>query len=130
MAENFFKGKNAEQLIKELAILHVAPGSHLADAISAQIQSHLVNRLSIAIDQATAGLVRQGISLEQCVEGAKNNFVTESHSLRESMGGIRSSLETFRKSTEKSSKALTTATYVLAGVAFIQAVIFAFQWFK
>ena len=40
------------------------------------------------------------------------------------------SIDEFRKSNETSSKALIVATYVLAGVAFVQAVIFALQWLK
>jgi hypothetical protein len=40
------------------------------------------------------------------------------------------SIDKFQKSNEKSSKALIVATYVLAGVASIQAIIFALQWLK
>lgn len=69
-------------------------------------------------------------ALIKCVEGVKDNFVTEGSALRESMGGIRSSLHKFRESNEKASTALTRATYILAGVALIQALIFFLQWLK
>jgi hypothetical protein len=92
--------------------LRVSPDSHLAAAISAQIQLQLVGKLCSSVDTASGDFVRQ------------------SHALRESMGGIRSSLRKFRESNERASRALTRATYVLAGVALIQAVILILQWLK
>ena len=99
-------------------------------AMIAAIQVKLIDKLCDAIDTASRDFVIQSNGLKECIEGARNNFVTESGGLRKSMGGIQSSLEEFRKSNEQSSKALTVATYVLAGVASIQAIIFVLQWLK
>ena len=68
--------------------------------------------------------------MKECIETARNNFVTESGAFRTSMGEIQTSLQEFRESNERASKALTVATYVLAGVALIQAIILALQLFK
>ncbi len=130
MVDSNIEQMSLEQLIKALATTRTSPDSHLPAAMMAAIQSRLVADLNGAICQATDGIVRQGSSLERLVERARDDFVTESRALRESMGTIRSSLRKFRKSNEKSSKALTVATYVLAGVAGIQALIFFLQWLK
>ena len=130
MAEYSIDGKSPEQLVKDLAGLRVSPESHIPAAISAQIQVKLIGKLCDAMDTASANIVIQSVKLQQCVEGANNNFVAESRAFSESMGGIRSSMRKFRESNERASKSLTTAIYVLAGAALIQAVILVLQWLK
>ena len=97
------------------------------ESLSAAIQHKLVVKLCDTIDATSENALKQSISLKECIEATRNDFVTESSALRESMSWIQSSLEEFRKSNQRASKALTVATYVLAGFAFIQAVILALQ---
>ena len=130
MAEYIIEDKTPEQLVKELVGLHVSSESHIPAAISAQIQLKLIGKLCDAMDAVSANMVIQSVNLRQSVEGANSNFVAESRSFGESIGGIRSSLRKFRESNERASKTLTRAIYVLAGVALIQAVILILQLLK
>ncbi|HXX34743.1 MAG TPA: hypothetical protein VEM15_09745 [Thermodesulfobacteriota bacterium] len=102
----------------------------VSESLTAAVEYKFVDKLCDTIGAASGDFVRQSVHLQQCVEGANDNFVAESRAFRESMGGIRSSLRKFRESNERASKALTRATYVLAGVALIQAVILILQWLK
>jgi len=111
-----FNQKKVHDLLSDLNRNMHPPDSTQFQLSQLAIQVQLVDKLSDAIDEAS-----------EC-------SATESRALRESMGGIRSSLHKFRESNEKASRALTRATYalagVLAGVALIQATIFALQWLK
>jgi len=125
-----FKNKSLQEFL-----LYLNEGIHPPDGAQFQlsklaIEVKLIGKLSDIINTASVDVLRQSGFLKETIEAARNNFITESGALRKSMGEIRSSLEEFRESNEKSSKALTVATYVLAGVASIQAVIFALQWLK
>lgn len=102
----------------------------VSESLTAAVQYKLAGKLCNTIEAASGDFVRQSNGLKECVEAANNNFVAESRAFRESMGGIRSSLRKFRESNERASRALTRATYVLAGVALIQAVILIVQWLK
>jgi len=117
--------ETTEETIKRMINKAVA-----SESLAAAVQYKLASKLCGAIEAASGDFVRQSLNLQQCFEGANNNFVTESRAFTESMGGIRSSMRKFRKSNEKASKALTRATYVLAGVALIQAVVLILQWLK
>jgi len=117
--------ERTEETIKRMVSKGIASGS-----LTAAVQYKLAGKLCDAIEAASGDFVRQSVNLQQCVEGANNNFVAESRAFTESMRGIRSSMRKFRNSNEKASKALTRATYVLAGVALIQAVILILQWLK
>lgn len=101
-----------------------------SESLAATVQYKVTRLLWDSIGALSGNFVKQSNSLKDCIEAARKDFVTESKALKESMGGIRSSLDEFRKSNEKSSTALTRATYVLAGVALIQAIIFVLQWLK
>ena len=101
-----------------------------SESLVAAMEYKLVGKLCDTIEAASGEFVRQSVNLQQCVEGANNNFVAESRAFKESMGGIRSSMRKFRESNEKGSKALTRATYVLAGVALIQALLLILQWLR
>jgi hypothetical protein len=125
------KAKRVEEIQKDLEGLgYIAIDKPLPLAMIAAIQVRLIDKLCDAIDTASRDFVIQSNGFKECIEGARNNFVTESGALRKSMGEIRSSLEEFRKSNEKSSNALTVATYVLACVALVQTGIFVLQWLK
>jgi hypothetical protein len=110
-----------------IGMLHKVVSS---ETLAAVVQYKVTRLLWDAIGVLSANFVKQSDVLKECAEKAKDDFVNESKYLRESMEEIRSSLEKFRVSAVKSSNALTRATYVLAGVAFIQAVIFVLQWVK
>jgi hypothetical protein len=101
-----------------------------SESLTATVQYKLVGKLCDTIDTASENALRQSSSLGECIEAARNNFVTESSAFRKSMGEIQISLEEFRKSNERASKALTKATYILAFVALVQAVILAYPLLK
>ena len=125
------KGKPAEQILEEMERYGGQDLRYnIFDAMNAAIQVRLTAKICGSMDAASTDFVRQSTNLKECVDAARNNFVDESHDFRKSIGEIRSSLEEFRNSSEKSSRALTRATYVLAGVALIQAIIFVLQWLK
>jgi hypothetical protein len=100
------------------------------ETLAATIQAKLVGKLCNTIDTASENLLRQISLLKELIEKARDDFVTESGAFRKSMGEIQTSLEEFQKSNETASKALTRATYVLAFVALVQAVILAYPLFK
>jgi hypothetical protein len=127
MSKISFKDKSTEDILLEME--NLAGGSlnyPVFDAMSAAIQVGVVNKLCNTIDTASENFLLQISHLNERIEGARNNFVTESDAFRKSMAEIKASLEEFRESNEKASRTLTRATYVLAFVALVQAVILAY----
>jgi hypothetical protein len=105
-----------------------------ADRILEERTEETIKRMinkAVASESLTAAVQHKLVGkLCDTIEGANANFVAESRAVRESIGGIRSSLRKFRESNEKASKTLTRAIYVLAGVALIHAIILVLQWLK
>ena len=125
------KGKTPEEIVRDMEGLGTLPvGNPLPLTMSMAIQVKLVGKLCDTIDTASGNFLRESGVLRELIEGARNDFVTESGAFRKSMKEVQTSLEEFRKSNEVASKALTIATYVLAFVALVQAVILAYPLFK
>jgi prefoldin subunit 5 len=76
------------------------------------IELKMVEQLCEAIKATGSNLFKASTSLK---ESSENSVET-----------LKKSIDEFRKSNERTSKALTTATYILAFVALVQAAIFAY----
>ena len=86
------------------------------EALTATVQYKLVGELSTAIKTTGSTL-----------HNASNALRDSTEKWRET---LKTSIDDFRKSNERASKALTIATYVLAFVALVQAAIFAYPLLK
>ena len=126
------EGKSLKEVLRDFENLgsSLSVQSALPRAMSAVIQARLTEKLCASIDTAGEGFVKQMSDLKIYVEAAKKDVNEQSGLLRESFWEVRDSLDEFKKSNEKSSRALTRATYVLAAVALIQVVIIAWPLFK
>ncbi len=106
-------GKTTEDILKEMANL---AGGDLRfptfDAMKAFIQVGTVDKLC-------------GI-----IGAAGGDFVKQSNALRESVGHLKDSIDDFKKSNERTSKAIIWLTVVLAIAALIQATPFIIKLFK
>ena len=131
MGDSSSKGKTPEEIVRDMEGLGTLPfGNALRLTMSAAIQVKLVGKLCDTIDTASENFLRQSSVLNESIGRAREDFVEQSVTFRKSMEAVRGSLEEFRKSNEAASKALTKATYVLAFVALVQAVILAYPLFK
>lgn len=125
------KGKGPEEIVRDMEGLgHISVDNPLPHTMSAAIHMKLVGKLCDTIDTASDNFVRQSNDLKVYIEAAGEDFKKQSDALRESFREVRNSLDEFKKSSEKASSALTIATYVLAFVALVQAVILAYPLFK
>lgn len=125
------EGKNPDKIVKDMEGLgHISIDNPLPLTMSAAIQVKLVGKLCDTIDAASESFLRQSNDLKEYIGATRKDFVEQSVTFRKSLEAVRGSLEEFRKSNETASKALTKATYILAFVALVQAVILAYPLFK
>ncbi len=88
------KGKNPEEIVRNMEGLGTLPvGNPLPLTMSAAIQVKLVGKLCDTIDTASGNFLRESSVLRELIEGARNDFVTESGAFRKSMGEVQTSLE-------------------------------------
>ncbi len=125
------KGKSPEEIERDMEGLgHISIDNPLPLTMSTAIQVKLVAKLCETIDTTSRDFLRQSSELKEYIEAVRKDFVEQSVTFRKCLESVKGSLEEFRKSNETASRALTKATYVLAFVALVQAVILAYPLFK
>jgi len=125
------KGKSAEDILEEMTNREdYIDGPQFFELQKAAIQVRLATTICNSIDTGSINFFRQIIVLQELIEKARSDFINESDNFRKSMGEVQTSLEKFQKSNEKASKALTIAINILAFVAAVQVLIFAYSFFK
>jgi hypothetical protein len=125
------KGKSAEDILEEMTNREdYIDGPQFFELQKTAIQVRLATTICNSIDTGSINFFRQIIVLQELIEKARSDFINESYNFRKSMGEVQTSLEKFQKSNEKASKALTIAINILAFVAAVQVLIFAYSFFK
>lgn len=113
--------KSPEQLIKDLEDLRVSPESHIPAAISAHIQVKLVGKLCDTIDAARENFSQQSTALETSIAGARQDFIKMTGESIRKVDDLKTSIDDFRKSNEKTSKVLIALTAVIGLATLVQA---------
>ena len=125
------KGKSPEEIVRDMEGLgHISVDNPLPHTMSAAIHVKLVGKLCDTIDTASGNFIRQSNALNESIGRAREDFIKMTGESMRKIDDLKSSIDDFRKSNERTSKVLIGLTIVLAFAAIVQVTTLIYQVVK